>query len=95
MFSIVLKSVMTVRNCKRSVSQSQNDKGEDSFPPIVRQNKEKRFYVGDGVSVFLTYMATFLDDIKEWSGLFFDAHQLDNMSNFKFDVKLLLSTSKF
>ena len=39
--------------------------------------------------------ATFLDDVKEWSGPFFDAHQLGVRLNFDADVKMLLSTSKF
>ena len=35
--------------------------------------------------------ATFLDDVKEWSGPFFDdAHQLGIMLNFDIDVKILL-----
>ncbi len=39
-------------------------------------------------------MATFLDDVKEWSGPFIDTHQLGAMLDFDVDVKLLLSTSK-
>ena len=39
-------------------------------------------------------MATVLDDVKEWSGLFFDAHQLGVWLNFDIDIKILLSTSK-
>ncbi len=46
-------------------------------------------------SDFLTSKATFLDDVKEWCGLFFDTHQLGIMLNFHVDVKILLSTSKF
>ncbi len=35
--------------------------------------------------------AAFLDDFKEWSGPYFDAHQLGVRLNFDVDVKILLS----
>ena len=31
--------------------------------------------------------SAFFDDVKEWSGPFFDAHQLGVRSNFDVDVK--------
>ncbi len=37
------------------------------------------FHISDGVSIF--------DDVKEWSGPFFDAHQLGVRLNFDVDVK--------
>ena len=33
----------------------------------------------------------FLDDVKEWSGPFFDAHQLGIRFKFDVDVKILLN----
>ncbi len=43
-------------------------------------------------SAFLTLTPTFLDDVKDWSGPFFDARQLVGVRlNFDVDVKILLS----
>ncbi len=42
-------------------------------------------------SAFLMSTVTFLDDDKEWSGLYFDTHQLGIMSNFDVNIKILLS----
>ncbi len=44
-----------------------------------------------GFQLFLTSTATFLDDVKEGSGLFFDAHQLAIRLNIDVDVNILLS----
>ncbi len=44
--------------------------------------------------VTLVKASTFFDDVKEWSGLFFDAHQLGVRSNFDIDIKVLLPTSR-
>ncbi len=41
--------------------------------------------------LFLTSAATFLDDVKEWSGPCLDAHQLGVRLNSDVDVKILLS----
>ena len=42
------------------------------------------------VSAF-SVVDNFLDDVKEWSGPFFDAQQLGVRLNFNVDVKILLS----
>ncbi len=49
----------------------------------------RRFHVDDDVRK----RGTFLDDVKKWSGPFFDAHQLCVMSNFDVDVIVLTSTA--
>ncbi len=43
-------------------------------------------------STFLTSTSTFLDDVKEWSGPFFDAQQLGVRLNFDVDVKSAIQT---
>ncbi len=53
--------------------------------------KTRGFHIGDGVN----FDRNFFDDVKVWSGLFFDTHQLGVRSNFDVDVKILLSTSNF
>ncbi len=40
---------------------------------------------------FLTSRAAFLDDVKEWSGPFFDTNQLGVMLNSDVDITILLS----
>ncbi len=58
---------------------------------MTRDNKG--FHVGEGVftlvtmATFLTLTSTFLDNLKEWSGPFFDAQQLGVRLNFDVDVK--------
>ena len=45
-------------------------------------------------ATFLTLTSTFLDDIKEWSGPFFDAQQLGIRLNFDVDVKSAVQTDE-
>ena len=58
---------------------------------MTRDNKG--FHVGEGVftlvtmATFLTLTSTFLDNLKEWSGPFFDAQQLGVRLNFDVDMK--------
>ncbi len=40
------------------------------------RGSEGGFHVDGDVRFFLTSTATFLDDVKEWSGSSFDTHQL-------------------
>ncbi len=44
-------------------------------------------------SAFSLIHGNFFDDIKEWSGPFFYAHQLGLRLKFDVDVKILVSTS--
>ncbi len=43
---------------------------------------------------FLTSTSNFLDDVKEWSGPFFDAQQLGVRINFDVDVKSAVQTDE-
>ncbi len=45
-------------------------------------------------ATFLTSTSTFLDDIKEWSGPFFDTQQLGVRLNFDVDVKSAVQTDE-
>ncbi len=51
--------------------------------------------MGFHVDEELTSVATFLHDVKEYSGLLFDTHQLGVLLKFDVDVKILLLTSNF
>ncbi len=45
-------------------------------------------------STFLTSTSTFLDDVKEWSGPFFDTQQLGVRLNFDVNIKSAIQTDE-
>ncbi len=61
---------------------------------IVHERIQIKVRISSAQQNFLTSMSTFLDDVKEWSGPFFDAQQLGVRLNFDVDAKSAVQTDE-